>query len=234
MVYIIGIIVAIIIISIIKEFIVDHWKGLLLLLGVILAFVFTGPPGGITLLLIIGFIYFVREQIKRSNEKKLINYLNKNCTNLGLVSSSDFGRMAPGFSNKKYKTSFFSIMNNFVSQNEDKYITNNVSLAEPAVNYIHSHVMADMQELMKLSYPEFAFTHFTANEAILERFLGQKCGTANSEFSNIKLQEEKVKQELASQKIPYSAAYLNAYKLNSEGLLTSDSFESEEVSLDDL
>lgn len=233
MVYIIGIIVAIIIISIIKDFIVDHWKGLLLLLAVILAFVFTGPTGGIALLAIIGFVYFVREQIKKSNEKKLNNYLNKNCTNLGRVSSNDFSRMAPGFSDKKYKTSFFSIMNNFVSQNEDRYITSNMSLVEPAVTYIHSQVMADMQELMRLNYPGFAYTHFTANEEIIEKLLAQRCGV-NYEFSNIKLQEEKVRQELASQQIPYSAAYLNAYKLNNAGLLTSDSFESEEVSLDDL
>lgn len=233
MAYIIGIIVAIIIISIIKDFVVDHWKGLLLILGVILAFVFTGPVGGVTLLFIIGFVYFVREKIKKSNEKKLINHLDKNCTNLGLVSPYDFDKMAPGFRHKKYKTSFSSIMNNFVSQNEGKYITNNMSLVEPAVTYIRSHIMADMQELMKLNYPGLVYTHFTANEEIIEKFLGQRCGV-NSEFSNIKLQEEKVRQELASRQIPYSAAYLNAYKLNSAGLLTSDSFESEEVSLDDL
>lgn len=233
MVYIIGIIVAIIIISLIKDFVVDHWRGLLLILAVILTFVFTGPAGGIGLVLIIAFVYWVREQIKKSNENKLLRFLKQNCTRMGLVSSSDFDRMAPGFRDKKYKTSFYSIMNSFVSQNENNNILNNPNIIAPAVSYIESHVMADMQELIVLNYPELSFTHFKPNAEIIADFLQQRCGV-NAEFSNIKLQDDKIKEELKNKNIPYSAAFLNAYKLNSTELLTTDSFESEELSLDDL
>ena len=93
--------------------------------------------------------------------------------------------------------------------------------------------MADMQELMALNYPGLSFTHSTANVEIIANGLKAKCGQ-NLEFSIIKLQDDNVKQELASKGIIYSDYYLNAYKLNGSELLSSDNFESEELSIEDL
>ena len=233
MVYIIGIIVAIIIIWCIKELIADYWPILLLIFGTILIFVFMGPSGGIFAILLFVLVGFIIEQCKKVNEKKLLEFLKLNCTQLGFVSSSDYDKLAPNFKDKSYKTSYFQIVSSFVKQNEIQYIDNNGHLIDPAVKYINKKVMADLLELMVLNYPGLAYTHCTPNEEIIVNRLAQKCGK-DKKITNIKLQEDKVKEELARKKVPYSDYYLNAYKVNGSELLSSDNFESEEISLDDL
>lgn len=233
MAYIIGFIVVILIISFLKELIAEYWPILLLVLGIILLFIFTGPVGGIFAILLIALIFFIREQCKKANERNLLKFLRQNCTQLGFVSSNDYDKIAPNFKDKSYKTSYFQIVSSFVKQNEIQYIDNNGHLIDPAVKYINKKVMADLLELMSLSYPGLAYTHCTCNEEIIVNRLAKKCGT-NEKFTNIKLQEDKVKEELAGRNIPYSEYYLNAYKVNGSELLSSDNFESEEISLDDL
>ena len=233
MAYIIGIIIAILIISFLKELIAEYWPILLLILGIILLFVFTGPVGGIFAILLIAFICFISEQCKKANERKLKQFLQQNCTQLGFISSDDYDKLAPKFKDKSYKTSYFQIVSSFITQNEIQYIDNNGYLIDPAVKYINKKIMADLLELMSLNYPGLTYTHCTRNEEIIVNRLSKKCGT-DEKFTNIKLQKDIVKEELAEKGIPYSDYYLNAYKVNGSELLSSDNFESEEISLDDL
>lgn len=233
MLYIIIIIAGFIVIGLIKDYVTEHWKWVLLLLAIICSFILAGPIGGCTVILLLILVYFIREQIMKSNEKKLINYLRDNCVYLGQISDQDYDSLTPGFREKTYKTSFREIVSTFVSENERLFISNNVHVIDPAIEYIRSHIMADMQELMALNYPGLSFTHSTANVEIIANGLKTKCGQ-NLEFSIIKLQEDNVKQELARKGIIYSDYYLNAYKLNGSELLSSDNFESEELSIEDL
>ena len=242
---IIGIIVVLIIIGFLKELVIEYWPIILVGVGVIVSFVWGGPLLGIGIIVAI-FIWFkLSECIEAYNEKDLKSYLSNKCLKLGQVSIEEYGKIAPEYVNKKYpqNSSYIGIVSGFINESEKKYITNAGvdKWIMPALAYLHEHGMADTYELCQVvkDSPSLKYTHTSSVDKLVTNAMEKRCKEVKDAdgkpvFVKVILNEEEVKKELEKKHVTYSQFYLNAYKLNKINAECLDTFESEEISFEEL
>ena len=239
---IIGIIIALFIISLIWELIKTYWPIILVVTAIILLFVFGGIGIAISSIVICFILLIISTKIAeynaKFNEKDLKAYLERNCLQKGRISSAQYGRLASGYVNRKYPegSSYISIVSNFVYYAERRYIsgTGVDKWIAPALTHIQNQGMVDTYELCQIVKDDkvFKYTHISSLEELVVEAMNKRCKEVNEDngkpmFERITLDKEAVKEELAKKNIAWSDLYINGYK-------SMKTIESNEMSIDAL
>ncbi len=183
------------------------------------------------LLAIVGLILFVvvvvtaiRATIAKLNRKKLLKYLNSNMLKKGYIKNSS-SAVPPIYYGKRYPQgmSCESIVKGYIQKIEEKYILKDVLFGETLKKCIMKNTAADIVQLTNeikdldcLRYSHISSEYELVISKMDELVKGEKCGDGKQLFEKIKLDN----------------GYL--YKLKNTALANPDTFESEEISFEDL
>ena len=106
---------------------------------VLILFFLSGKKTALTVLLLItiGVVVYrvLLDTYKANNEKKLKDYLNSNCKNLGYMDEEKWRAALPRFASLPYKSSFFSITTGFAHSQEKVFFSEEKLREQYAVCY---------------------------------------------------------------------------------------------------
>lgn len=246
------IVIAIIVLMILfglKEWAEDH---LLLFIGIgvfLIAWFFLGFWGAVILVVILvaaGVLALnIWGWISARNEANLKNYLESNCCFMGYMTPERWKEQLPQFAKRSYTTSFEQITTSFAKEKEEAFFvkSQDVSWVKPYTDYLMANIMGPIYELEKLPNPAMQNTHYLPDAALIYHGLSclkkYKIIDGAPVLEEVHLNDDAVRPflpEVGGTPIP--EYYLVSFKLTDTFVnarnLSSDSFESEELSLDDL
>lgn len=246
------IIIAVIVIIIflwVKSWIEDHLPQAIILGVFLAAWFFLGILKAVILtaaLLAVGALIFaISKWIRKSNEKKLKRYLEAKCRSLGYMTPEQWKKQLPQYEGRSYLTSFSQITNSFAREMEKRFFieSKDLSWVDPYVDYLLTNIMGSVYELEKIPNPAMQNTHCSPDAKLIYTALS---GLAQHKridgapvLEKISLDATAVRPFLPDtidEDIP--EYYLISFKLCDSFVesrkISSDSFESEEISLDDL
>lgn len=199
MIYIVGIIIALVLFS----FIADHLGevGIIIaaLIILIIAFLAASWLGVLITIGVVGGGLFISSQIHSHDESKkaqaianletqrskeahdnevaLRSELDLNCRWLGFMNSKMWQSNLPNFAQKNYETSFDEITKKFAEQIEQQMITQNKDWFQPFINYILNHQSGStvVKMLNEVDCPSLKATHVTPNKNLVEDELKRGC-----------------------------------------------------------
>ena len=195
---IIAIIVIVLLWSFVKrlfEFLLEHWQ---ISIGAIAGFLCGGIGGAIAGVIIFYFVTFflawIAKCIRNSNEKKLKNYLKKNCLKLGYVTVEQLSEKVVQFKNMNYNTSFQSLLGEFLNESTKVcYSTSNPAIwsivrgyLEQRFSYNQDVTSIDVKEIYRDCSNVFMWTRNVSEEILLFNAISDK---NNGLFNNYEIQE---------------------------------------------
>lgn len=184
---------------------------------------------------------------RERNKRKLKQYLETNCLSMGYMDEEKWKNELPQFANRAYPSDFGfgQITHSFAQQAEDSFFvkSKDFSWVDPYTRYLLDNIMGPIYALEKIPNPALEHTHCSPDAKLIFDALSGlvKYKRINGEpvLEKIQLNAEAIRPLLPSQvgkNIP--EYYLSSFKLSEKFVesrqITSDSFESEELSLDDL
>uniref|UniRef100_UPI003FEF5DAC hypothetical protein n=1 Tax=Gemmiger formicilis TaxID=745368 RepID=UPI003FEF5DAC len=233
----------------IEDWFSDEWPVIVLVVLFIAVWHFWGFIKAIIFAIVvvaaIKLVSVIIDKIKENNEKEFNQYLEKHCRSMGRLTTKQWADKLPQFANRIYTTSFPFITDNFAKHVEADFFENskNLSWVDPYVNYLKTNIMATVYELEKVSNSAMQTTHYSPDGKLIYDALSglQKYKKINGAavLEKVQLDPDAVKQLLpTSFKGDIPEYYQTSFKLSdaysTAHNITSDHFESEEISLDDL
>ena len=235
----------------IKDWIMDHLLGIAAVALFIASWHFIGPAKTIlfTVVLVglVAFAFLIQHMVCSHNEKALKRVLSKKCRALGYMTSEDWKKRLPKFAARHYLTSFDQITSTFAADVEKEFFVESKDLSwiDPYTQYLKSNVMASLYQLEELPNNKLNVTHKTPNGQLIYNALStlqkvQKFKGAplleivESEPDAVRKMIPRYKD--TSKTIP--EYYLKNFKLSDKYIsakaISTQNFESEEISLDEL
>lgn len=246
---IIAVVIAIMILVALKDWAEDHLPQIICVVLFLLAWRFLGLVGAVILALAVALLIKVgtkyMEWRRAKNETALNKYLEKNCRSMGYMTSKDWNNQLPKFSSRSYTTSFEHITDSFARKVENEFFvtSSDLSWVDPYIHYLITNIMAPVYELEKIPNPALQVTHVTPDAKLIYTALSglskYKLIDGIRVLETVQLDNDAVRPFLSNvdgNNIP--EYYLTSFKLSESIMqahnLSSDNFESEELSLDDL
>lgn len=243
------VVVALMILFGLKEWAEDH---LLLVIGIgvfLLAWFFLGFWKAVILVAVLvatGVLALtIWSWISARNEENLKNYLENNCGFMGYMTPERWREQLPQYANRSYTTSFEQITTSFAKEKEKAVFVKSPDLSwvKPYTDYLMANIMGPIYELEKIPNPAMQNTHYLPDAALIYHGLSclkkYKIIDGAPVLEEVHLNDDAVRPFLPAgcgTSIP--EYYLVSFKLTDAFVntrhISSDSFESEEISLDDL
>lgn len=201
--------------------------------------------------ILIGVAYAVVEYlpgfIKQENEKKLNNYLETECEQLGQMYDSTWENKLTQFKESKMFRNYLEIAQDFAVKNQEKYFTNNedFSWIQVYIDYIDKNGRATIEQLLQIPNNYLNHTHYYWDgylmfDAIkLFNEMNRFDGYQMIDFEDVQNLEDVAQQfELSVEELPlpykYNFVLNDDYVKNCRNNDVQTNVDSEEISFDDL
>ena len=225
------------------HFLREHILHLIIVLVVVGLIIALGPVviGVICGLAALFFIW--DKSIRKSNDERLKQYLEENCTNCGCVDDHDWRKILPSYIAMKYESSFYEITQEFTERCEARFFQDDKTLSwlHPITDCLREETMLSVYQMEQVPNTGLQRTHSTPDGKLIADAMEKLCiaKEENGEkmLEKISLKDEAVRRELnLGEQAPIPDYYKAAFKFT-ECMIDKyhlDGMETEEISLDDL
>lgn len=201
--------------------------------------------------LFVGIVYVIVKYLpgfaEQENEKKLKNYLETECEQLGQMDDNDWEKTLNQFKDSKMSRNYLDIAEEFTLANEKKYFTNNEDFTwiQVYIDYIDKNGRASIDQLLNvpntyLNHTHYSHASFLIFDAIqlfneMNRFGGYQMIDFEP-VQNLSDVAQRFNCEIGETPKPYryNLTLRDDYIKNYRGDDVKTNIDSEEISLDDL